>query len=106
MPLDLKGPPGPGAANLPLGAVKNARYDQKSIALARGDRFLLFTDGLLECPDPNGEFFGYTRLQAALDKAGDVPLNSLKDAIRSALNHHAQGRMHHDDCSLIIAEVL
>lgn len=54
--------PLPGA--LPLGVVASATYDEASIDLFEGDRFTLYTDGLLEARNADGEIFSFQRLDA------------------------------------------
>lgn len=103
--LELAAPPEPGPANLPLGVMRDVRYDQDSVSLSPGDRVFLFTDGLLECPDPDGEFFGEERLLDALSAAGACTLHELKHAVREALHRHAAAALDHDDCTFIAAEL-
>lgn len=52
----------PGA--LPLGLIAGARYTETAIDLREGDRFALYTDGLLEARSANGEIFSFERLDA------------------------------------------
>ena len=55
-----------GSANLPLGVVPDAAYDQRAFRAHSGDRLLLYTDGLTEAPNPDGRRFGEARLRAVL----------------------------------------
>ena len=48
-----------------LGAVEWAQYAPHEIRLAPGDALLLYTDGVTEQMDENGEMFGERRLEAA-----------------------------------------
>ncbi len=52
----------PGA--LPLGVLATANYKETTIALSEGDRFSLYTDGLLEARNTRGEIFSFARLNA------------------------------------------
>jgi len=54
--------PLPGA--LPLGVVASTTYDETAIDLFEGDRFTLYTDGLLEARNASGEVFSFQRLDA------------------------------------------
>ncbi len=54
--------PLPGA--LPLGVVASIVYEETSIDLFEGDRFTLYTDGLLEARNASGEIFSFQRLDA------------------------------------------
>ena len=48
-----------------LGVLAEADYEQAQVALAPGDRIVLFTDGLTEARDVNDDEFGEDRLLAA-----------------------------------------
>ena len=52
----------PGA--LPLGVLPNPTYIEETITLREGDHFSLYTDGLLEARNTNGEMFSFERLDA------------------------------------------
>jgi hypothetical protein len=51
----------PGA--LPLGLDPAAEYDKTGVILAVGDRLTLYTDGLLEARNADGELFGFGRIR-------------------------------------------
>ncbi len=50
--------------SLPLGLVSAAQYDQMELRLHTGDQLSLFTDGLLEARNAEGELYGFDRLHA------------------------------------------
>lgn len=52
----------PGA--LPLGIDPATEYEETSFMLQEGDRFALYTDGLLEARSPSGELFSFARLES------------------------------------------
>ncbi len=60
----------PGAA---LGANAQTRFCSSSIVLAHGACLLLFTDGLDEAQDTEGQQFGIERAMAAMKHAGKAP---------------------------------
>jgi sigma-B regulation protein RsbU (phosphoserine phosphatase) len=49
-----------------LAAVDGVQYTDRSIAIEPGDRFLLYTDGLVEARNGAGELFGEDSLSDAL----------------------------------------
>jgi sigma-B regulation protein RsbU (phosphoserine phosphatase) len=51
-----------------LGIMPFASYESKSLAVGRGDRFLLYTDGVLEA-DRRGEEFGPDRVKSILSQS-------------------------------------
>ncbi|MDP2821052.1 MAG: response regulator [Sulfuritalea sp.] len=90
------------SANLPLGVDTG---DADSIAHERidlqpGDQFVLFSDGLVEAENAEGQSFGYERLLAALASAAADRL----DAVKVALARHSGNTPPHDDVSLMIVD--
>jgi serine phosphatase RsbU (regulator of sigma subunit) len=71
--------------------------------LARGDVFVLYTDGVTEAFDPSGDEFGEERLVAALRRRRALSSQAALDAIVAevrAFSPHEQ----HDDITLIVAK--
>ena len=92
-------------ANLPLGVLMDTPYDQELRSLATGDRLFLYSDGVTEAPDREGEQFGMDRLQAVLETAADGTPRDLKKAVLSALCRHTGGSLAHDDVTFMVLEV-
>ena len=90
---------------LPVGIVEEAEYEDAEVHLRPGDRFWLYSDGLLEAMNPADEQFGKERLLAAIQLS---PSEALSDTIRSVL--HAVEiwtgeRGQQDDISLVAFEI-
>jgi len=58
MPCRLLAP-----GNMPLGVMETTEYAAQEMPMARGDGFLLYTDGVLEAANAAGELFGMERIQ-------------------------------------------
>jgi sigma-B regulation protein RsbU (phosphoserine phosphatase) len=79
-------------------------YTFVELPFAAGDRVVLNTDGVSECPNPNGEEFGTTRLLAFLDQNRELPAEGFADAVIDALSQWSiqpQGENQHDDITLL-----
>jgi len=50
------------AEGMILGCEKNVIFEEKTTTLNEGDLILLYTDGLTEAENPDGEFFGVERV--------------------------------------------
>lgn len=94
-----------GPANLPLGVMSGIPYEQAKFTAVAGDRIFLYTDGVIEAPNPAGEKFGQQRLLDLLDEVGDRELFALKNAVLEALRTHTGGTFQHDDVTLMVIEI-
>ena len=74
-----------GLVNLPIGVSDQTHYQQHAIPLASGDRVLLYTDGVLEAPGPDGSQFGLPRLLSTVQTCGERSLADLKTAVIEAV---------------------
>lgn len=69
-------------ADLPIG-IDSGAYSQHEAQLHPGDRLYLYTDGVTEALNPQGELFGKARLVEALTRIG--PAAELQESIRMLL---------------------
>ena len=87
-----------------LGAFPNARFAEAQIQLQHGDRLLLFTDGLTEALDQNGEQFGDERLTQLLCQHRHQCAEELKETL---FNEAAEfcGNAFRDDAALMVVGI-
>lgn len=89
---------------LPVGAFEEGDWEEKSVELAGGDKVLLFTDGLTEARNADGELFSYERLMALLQanarSEAKVILNEAEKAVTAFT-----GGNYTDDIALLVMEV-
>ena len=70
------------ATGMPLGLMPEMDYEQKTVTLETGDTLLLYSDGLVEAHNDDGEMFGFPRLQDKLaihPKGNDLITHLLAD---------------------------
>jgi phosphoserine phosphatase RsbU/P len=87
---------------LPLGLMRNARYECGEAVLAPGDLLLIFTDGLVEAEDHREEEYGEQRMLATLysDRGKSAP-EVLRSLITSA-DQFAGSTPQHDDITCLV----
>ncbi len=86
-----------------LGLLPGANYTSCTHKLAKGDRFLLFTDGWIEEPDATGQEFGLTRMIQALNRHQDTPIEKTLAAIAGEITLFAAKPTRSDDlCGLLV----
>jgi sigma-B regulation protein RsbU (phosphoserine phosphatase) len=87
-----------------LGAFAHSLYDECAISLHAGDRLLLFTDGLTEARNANGEEFGEQRLRDLLIASRNLGAAELQARILNAVRGFC-GNVFHDDAALMVVTV-
>jgi PAS domain S-box-containing protein len=88
-------------SGFPIGIVDEPRYETQRLPLAGGDRVMLYTDGLVEASDAEGEPFGADRLLAELERTREQDLSSSLPAVVEAARAHRGGGGFADDVSLV-----
>lgn len=84
-----------------LGLLRNAKYPVGEVALAEVNRMLLFTDGILEAENSQGEAFLENRLLEAIGRVEGQSLEGLLDTVlASVLEFSEQHRFDDDVCLL------
>jgi len=84
-----------------LGGFPDSRYTQGQLQLTDGDRLLLFTDGLTEALDANGDQFGEQRLTQLVCGYRHQSPDELKETIFNAAGAFC-GNTFHDDAALMV----
>ncbi len=85
---------------LPLGLSENHHYEEHAVPFRRGDRLVLFTDGVTDARSPRGEPFGQERLEALL---AAFPRASLSE-LAGHLARFQDGTPPADDLTLLLVE--
>ena len=83
-----------------------AFIDLKELPLAVGDVVALYTDGITEAEDPNGEFYGIERLCACLERGRELSADALRDAlIADVMAHIGAGKLLDDITTVILKRI-
>lgn len=91
--------------NIPLAVDLDTLYGQLSVSIFPGDRLFVYTDGIIDAPNPKGESFGLARLKDALDANTGASLPELKSAVLNTLHQHTEQELTHDDLTMIAIEI-
>ncbi|MBI3664988.1 MAG: SpoIIE family protein phosphatase, partial [Acidobacteria bacterium] len=87
-----------------LGVFPDGRYAEGEAALQTGDRLVLFTDGVTEACNAEGEEFGPERLARLLAENSRLGAAELKEKIMAAVTGFSSGAAQ-DDATLMIVAV-
>jgi len=88
------------ARGMPLGIMPGMGYEEKGTILNGGEATLLYSDGLVEAHNPQGEMFGFPRLRALIAEHGVE--RSLGDSLLEELySFVGEGWEQEDDITLL-----
>ncbi|WP_298406453.1 GAF domain-containing protein [uncultured Chloroflexus sp.] len=93
------------AGALPLGVQRDTRYNQIELVLAPGDTVVFYTDGIVEAQNAQRELFGFDRLEQLVRHWGYLPPEALLDRLLAEVQAFSEGRMVHDDMTLVVVRV-
>jgi serine phosphatase RsbU (regulator of sigma subunit) len=87
---------------LPLGLFGGAEYVVREVNYERGDRLVLYSDGITEGQNKNGRLFGNERLAEALLEMGGAGPKDLCDKVLAELDKFCEGEPQSDDRTLVV----
>jgi len=93
-------------SGIPLGIFADSSYEPFEVDLMDGDVLLLYSDGITECVNPQGEQFGEDRLQRLLSSSAKDSAETIKENVFSTLERFRQGREDLDDMTLVVIKRL
>jgi sigma-B regulation protein RsbU (phosphoserine phosphatase) len=87
-----------------LGVFEAAGFEQERVRLERGDRIVLFTDGIVEAENPAGDDFGDSRLTDVVVRRRDANAAALIDGIFGQVTRFTAGPLQ-DDATVVVLAV-
>ncbi|HEY3416268.1 MAG TPA: PP2C family protein-serine/threonine phosphatase [Armatimonadota bacterium] len=87
-----------------LGVEEHTTYPTESVSLEPGDTLCLYTDGITEARNADGDEFGYQDLEARVQAgvALDLSADGIADNLFEAVAHHARGVARRDDMTIVL----
>ena len=86
---------------LVVGAIEGFAYEAGRTRLAAGDTLLVFTDGVTEAANEQGELFSERRLRALLDTTPALPAADLVGTVREEVRRFVGSSLPSDDLTLM-----
>lgn len=93
-----------GVGGLPVGLLEKATFDQCELTLAPGDRLVIPSDGITECPNPAGEMMDSAGLFPMLADLNHLRGPTFLDAMVWRLSDYSGTESFSDDVSAILLE--
>jgi len=88
----------------PLGMFDESHYHQHFIRFERGQVMVIYTDGITEATNPNGEEYGEDRLAKRVLDGIDLSARQLIDHIRKGVDDFTESKFLNDDGTLFIVK--
>ena len=93
------------ATGLPVGMFRQENYSDTRIQLSKGDRLLLYTDGLSEARDGSNTEYGEARLHSILAGSHDLRAGDLIGRLLEDVREFSSGRPVTDDLTVMAIEM-
>ena len=91
----------PLTGGIALGIVPDLAYGQNSVVLDHGDTLVLYTDGVTEAMNGEGEQFGIERLRKVFSDRAPKDANEAAHKVFEAVNTFADGAAQSDDITCL-----
>lgn len=88
----------------PLGLVDEGEYASTSLDLAPGERVILYSDGVTECPDPNGQLLDEDGLKHILSDCSACTGGAFIEQLTDNLIRYRGSEDFPDDVSAVVIE--
>ncbi|MBQ6509099.1 MAG: serine/threonine-protein phosphatase [Flexilinea sp.] len=89
---------------LVVGAMETAKYRDYELMLHPGDRIFVYTDGVPEANNSDGELYGMERLEAALNRSAKESPEQILNDIRADVDRFVNGAKQFDDLTMLCLE--
>ncbi|OPY72949.1 MAG: Alkaline phosphatase synthesis transcriptional regulatory protein PhoP [Syntrophorhabdus sp. PtaU1.Bin058] len=79
-------------------------FDEEQKTLERGDKVVLYTDGIVEYQNGDGAFFGEDRFYSLLNSLRNESVEDLLDGVVGSINDFGKGKEFQDDITIVAIE--
>ncbi|MFO7781189.1 MAG: PP2C family protein-serine/threonine phosphatase, partial [Spirochaetia bacterium] len=90
---------------LPIGIERAAKYGQKRFTVDPGDLLVLYTDGMVEAMNEDGQQYGLESLKEAIRRSPDAGPQQLVDNVMADLQAFVGNARRHDDQTMLAMKV-
>ena len=92
------------STGLPLGMLDVAAYDMKKVHLLPGDKIVMYSDGLSEAENADGEFFDRKGFSETLRANASLSCSDLQAKLVEAVQDFSEGTELSDDITTLVIE--
>ena len=91
-------------SGVPIGMMPGMTYDNVTLQLQPGDRLFLYSDGVTECENSDGEMFGEARLVALLEETFNDSIEAMIGRVEQDIIDWTGADVFEDDVTYLILE--
>ena len=91
-----------GASAMPLGMMPGTQYREESVRICKGELLIIYSDGLTEAEDEDGQDFGNDKLEAMLPDLRGLTAEQAGRKVLRAVDRFLADQRPGDDLSLVI----
>jgi len=85
-----------------IGIKGSSKYKQESLRLKKGDYLIIYSDGVSEAVNSEGEFYGSGRFKDALLRNRELPPERMGNQLIEGVNRFVGNNKFYDDLSIVI----
>lgn len=89
---------------LPLGIDDDVEYEEKAVKLLPGTSVILYTDGVVEAMNDEGEMYGFDNFSDAIMRFKDLDPRPMVDAILREIAEFTQNAPQSDDITVLVLQ--
>ena len=93
------------SGGLVAGAFEHAAYEQETVQMRRNDLLFLYTDGLSEALNVEGEEFGESRIMDTLKTIATLSADQIRDVVARRVKEWCAGMSLYDDLTFVVMKV-
>ena len=86
----------------PLGVRRREPFTEHSVDFDAGDRLILYSDGLIEAIDDDGDPFGFERFEKTILACGHMDAEGVKKSLLNSIRKFTRNRPPEDDQTLVV----
>jgi sigma-B regulation protein RsbU (phosphoserine phosphatase) len=95
----------PKVSGVMVGGLKDQQYKEESITLNDKDSVFLYTDGIVEAQNKEGEQYKLERLISTLTENQDQPVGEIEKKVMESIRQFTEGVAQKDDITMVILKI-
>ncbi len=87
-----------------VGMFENAEFGEATVSFSKGDKLFMYSDGIFEVPDSNGEMYGLRALKEMVCANRDKSGKEMIETIIKDVDAYWNGESQRDDVAVLVLE--